>query len=202
MPPHGRMYAPPQSQVGYGPGYGAGYGHGYGYGWAPARADGAILDYPVHGAQLPALCCKCGTRDGLKSRFANIVWVNPLAWLGALGGLLPLALMLAFMQKRVQIMLPICAPCDTRWTHGTVLKWLSFLAPFVFAPIVGVLLGLFTESDAAFGIGILVGFVLLILMPLLTVKLVSEPRAIIAKRIDDHRALLKGVHPEMLRSLG
>lgn len=192
------MYAPPQSPIAYGPGYGYGYGHG----WAPARADGALLDYPVIGAPLPPICCKCGTRDVVKARNATIVWVNPLAWLGALGGLLPLALMLAFMQKRVQMALPICSPCDSRWTQGTVLRWLSFLAPFVLAPIIGAFLGLFTESDAAFGIGILIGFVLLILLPLLTVKLVAEPRAVIAKRIDDHRALLKGVHPELLRSLG
>ena len=198
MPPHGHMYAPPQSPTAYGPGY----GYGYGYGWAPARAEGPLLDYPVHGAPLPPMCCKCATRDGLKGRHATIVWVNPLAWLGLLGGLLPLALMLAFMQKRVTVMLPICMSCDRRWTHGTVFRWLSFLAPFVLAPVIGAFLGLFTESDEAFGIGILVGFVLLILMPLLTVKLVSEPRAIIAKRIDDHRAVLKGAHPELLRRLG
>jgi hypothetical protein len=195
MPPHHGMYAPPQSPIAYGPGY------GYGAGWAPARADGPLLDYPVHGSPLPPICCKCGTRDGLKARQANIVWVNPLAWLGALGGLLPLALMIAFMQKRVNMMLPICMTCDKRWTHGVVFRWLSFLAPFVIAPLLGGFLGLFTESDAAFGIGIVIGFVLLILMPLVTVKLVSEPRAVTAKRIDDHRALLKGVHPELLRSL-
>lgn len=193
MPPHGHMYAPPQSPIAYGP--------SYGYGWAPARADGALLDYPVHGAQLPAICCKCGTRDGLKARGATIVWVNPIAWLGALGGLLPLAILIAVMQKRVQMSLPICAPCDSRWTYGVVFRWLSFLAPFVLAPLIGAFLGFFTESDAAFGIGILVGFVLLILLPLLTVKLISEPRAIVAKRIDQHRALLEGVHPELLRSL-
>jgi hypothetical protein len=199
MPPHGHygMYAPPQSPIGYGPGY----GYGYGYGWAPARADGVLLDYPVHGSPLPPVCCKCGRRDGLKARFATLVWINPLAWFGALGGLLPLAILIAFLQKRVQIHLPICLPCDKRWTYGTVFRWLSFLAPFLLAPIIGGFLGFFTESDEAFGIGILVGFVLLILMPLLTVKLVSEPRAVIAKRIDDHRALLKGVHPELLRSL-
>lgn len=194
-PPHQHLYAPPQAPIGYGPGY------GYGYGWAPARADGPLLDYPVHGSPLPPICCKCGTRDGLKARHSTLIWVNPLVWLGALGGLLPLAVMLAFMQKRVQIMLPICMTCDRRWTHGIVFRWLSFLAPFVLAPIVGAFLGFFTESDTAFAIGICVGFGLLLLMPLLTVKLVSEPRAIIAKRIDDHRALLKGVHPELLRSL-
>lgn len=194
-PPHQHLYAPPQSPIAYGPGY------GYGFGWSPARADGALLDYPVHGSPLPPICCKCGTRDGLKARHQTITWINPLAWLGALGGLLPLALMIAFLQKRVQIMLPICMTCDKRWTIGTVLRWLSFLAPFVIAPVLGVVIGLFTQSDDAFAIGILVAFVLLILMPLLTVKLVSEPRAVIAKRIDDHRALLKGVHPELLRSL-
>lgn len=194
-PPHHGMYAPPQSPIGYGP------GHAHGYGWSPARADGPLLDYPVHGSPLPPICCKCGTRDALRARKATITWINPLAWLGALGGLLPLALMIAFLQKRVTIVLPICMTCDKRWTQGTILRWLSFLAPFVLAPLLGAFLGLFTESDAAFGIGICVGFVLLILMPLLTVKLVSEPRAVIAKRIDDHRALLKGVHPELLRSL-
>lgn len=194
-PPHPNLYAPPQSPIGYGPAF------GHGYGWAPARADGPLLDYPVHGSPLPPVCCKCGTRDGLKGRHATIVWVNPLAWLGLLGGLLPFAVMMAFMQKRIRVMLPICGTCDSRWTYGTVFRWLSFLAPFVLAPIIGAFLGLFTESDAAFGIGVLVGFVLLILLPLLTVKLVSEPRAVIAKRIDDHRALLKGVHPELLRSL-
>lgn len=198
MPPHGHhgMYAPPQSPIGYGPAPG-----GYGFGWAPARADGALLDVPVHGSYLPPVCCKCGTREGLQARFATLVWINPLAWLGALGGLLPLAILIAFLQKRVQIHLPICARCNERWTYGTVFRWLSFLAPFLLAPIIGGFLGFFTESDEAFAIGILVGFVLLILMPLLTVKLVSEPRAVIAKRIDDHRALLKGVHPELLRSL-
>jgi hypothetical protein len=197
-PPHQHLYAPPQSPIGYGPGY----GYGYGYGWSPARADGPILDYPVHGSPLPPICCKCGTRDSLKARIANIVWINPLAWLGALGGLLPLAVLIAFLQKRVTIHLPICGTCDRRWTHGIVFRWLAFLAPFFLAPLVGAFLGFFTESDEAFGIGILVGFVLLILMPLLTVKLVSEPRAVTAKRIDDHRALLKGVHPELLRALG
>jgi hypothetical protein len=195
-PHYGHMYAPPQA-----PGA-MGYGYGYGYGWSPARAAGELLDYPVQGAQLPPVCCKCGTEHGLKTRFATMVWVNPLAWLGLLGGLLPLALMMAFMQKRCQVMLPICQPCDTRWTHGTIFRWLSFLAPFVLGPIIGALIGLFVEGDAAFGIGILVCFVLLLAMPLATVKLVSEPRAVIAKRIDDHRAMLKGVHPEMLRRVG
>jgi len=195
--PHGHMYAPPQSPIGYGPAF----GYAYGGGWAPARADGALLDYPVHGAPLPPICCKCGTRHGLKTRMQSIVWVNPLAWLGALGGLLPLAVMIAFMQKRIQVMLPICPTCDSRWTQGTVLRWLSFLAPFVLAPVFGAFVGLFVQSDDAFALALLVGFVLLILLPILTVKLVSEPRAITAKRIDDHRALLKGVHADLLRSL-
>jgi hypothetical protein len=109
--------------------------------------------------------------------------------------------MLAFLQKRVNVMLPICMACDRRWTHGIVFRWLSILAPFVVGPIVGALVGMLSNSDEGLAIGIAIGFVGLLSVPLLVAKLVSEPRAVIAKRIDDHRALLRGVHPELLRAL-
>lgn len=173
------------------------------YGWAPARADGAILDVPVHGANLPPICCKCGVRHDIRARLANLTWVHPLAYAGLLGGLLPMLIMVAVMQKRATITLPICGACDRRWTQGVVLRLLAILAPFVLGPLFGVVVGSLS-SDGADGIlaGLAAFLVLILLVPLLVVKLVSEPRSVTAAKIDDHRARLKGVSRELLRELG
>lgn len=160
------------------------------------------MDIPVHGAVLPPICCKCGARHDLRGRTANLVWVNPLAYLGLLGGLFPMMILVLVLQKRATVTLPICAPCDQRWSRGIVFRYLAVVAPFVLG------LAAFYVADALWddvGRDVLAAFavflVLIVALPIAVVKLVSEPRAVTAVKIDEYRAKVKGVSPELLRAL-
>lgn len=169
----------------------------------PPRAEGALLDIPVSGAVLPPICCKCGARDDLRARVASLVWVNPLAYLGLLGGLFPMMILVLVLQKRAHVTLPICGRCNERWSRGILFRHLAVAAPFVLG------LSAFYVADALWDdvlkdvlSAFAVFLVLIVALPIAVVKLVTEPRSLTAVRIDDHRAKVRGVSPELLRALG
>lgn len=176
----------------------------WGSGWVhPARAEGALLDVPVAGAILPPVCCKCGAAHGLITRRATVVWVNPIAYLGLLAGLLPTVILVLVLQKRAHVAFPICPRCDLRWSRGILYRRLAVVAPFVLG------LSAFWVADALWDdvvYDVLAAFAvftpLIVVLPLAVAKLVAEPRAVTAAVIDDHRAKLKGVAPALLRALG
>lgn len=168
----------------------------------PPRAEGAILDIPVNGAVLPPVCCKCGTQHGLRGRPTNLVWVNPLAYLGLLGGLFPMMILVVVLQKRAHVTLPICAACDLRWSRGVLYRYLALIAPFVLG------LAAFYVADAIWddvgtdvGVAFATFIVLIFTLPFAVVKLVTEPRSVTAVKIDDYRAKVKGVSPALLGAL-
>ncbi len=168
----------------------------------PPRAEGTLMDVPVHGAAFPPVCCKCGTRSDLRARTANLVWVNPLAYLGLLGGLLPMMVLVLVLQKRARMDVPICGRCDRRWSQGVVFRYVAVVAPFVlglasFYVADAIWDDVVTDMIAAFAVFL----VLIVALPIAVVKLVSEPRALTAVKIDDHRAKVKGASPELLAAL-
>lgn len=168
----------------------------------PPRAEGTLMDIPVRGAVLPPICCKCGAHHDLRGRTAKLVWVNPLAYLGLLGGLLPMMIMVLVLQKRAEVWVPICGRCDRRWSQGVVFRYVAVAAPFVLGLLA------FYVADAIWddvGKDVLASFavflVLILALPIGVVKLVTEPRSLTAVKIDDYRAKVKGVSPELLRAL-
>jgi hypothetical protein len=200
-PPHG--YGPPPQQGYYGPQAGymphapPGYGYAQPWGWEPPMVQGGVLDVPVHGASFPALCCKCGTTNGLRPRFQQFTWVNPLAYLGVLAGLLPMMIIVMVMQKKTSASLPICEPCDKRWRNANIIRGLSIAAPFILPFLLGFGVGAI-DPDTGAMVGLLSFFVFIIALPVAATFIVQRPASIFPTFIDDRRAKLKGACPEFL----
>jgi hypothetical protein len=157
-----------------------------------ASWDGTSLTVPKQ-FSFPRVCLKCGshevhTRRTQKFAFTPM-WARLLVvvcWPGAVVAML-------LTTKRATLELPLCDPCHTRWrqarTVGTVLMLLA---------VVGLLTAAFasgaSHSEAAAGLLPLVTLVVIGVLALVVNKFV-RPRILQAKKVDDERVTLNGVHP-------
>lgn len=143
-------------------------------------------------AELPAVCMKCGTHDGIMRRKAKFQWTPvwarvliPFCWPAGLVAML-------VTTKRGQLDVPLCVPCNVRWTQA------------IAAIVVGVVLlvgGVF--AIRAFdepGAGFLVLGVAFVAFLVLAVAF-ARPRMLIADPIDEANLTLKGVHPGAAREI-
>ena len=169
------------------------------HGWFPARVVGDVLVVPVANAQLPPICCKCGTGADVRGRFHKFTWTPAFAYLGLLLGVLPGVLVVLAMQKSAAVVLPICAPCDARWSQATTRWSLAVAAPFVLGPIAA-LVTLVADGGRSTvwffaGLGV---FVALLTLPVLARIKCMLPHTMSATKIDDSAAHLRGASPALL----
>lgn len=169
------------------------------HGWFPARVAGDALVVPLANAQLPPICCKCGTGADVRGRFHKFTWTPVLAYVGLLLGVLPGVLVVLAMQKSAALVLPICAPCDARWSQATTRRSLAVAAPFVLAPIAALVTLVVDggERTAWFFAGLGV-FIALLSLPVLARIKYMLPRTMSATKIDDSAAHLRGASPALL----
>jgi hypothetical protein len=176
-------YAAPSAQ---GP---HGYGHSGGGGGASLRGDVLVVE---RNANLASVCMKCGTHDGIIRRQAKFSWSPTWARLSVIFCTIGGAIALAITTKRAQLAVPLCVPCNARWSSAV---------GALIAGIVLLVLGIFSfrlSSEPAFGgifffvalaafVGLAIGFV--------------KPRMLQVNKIDDAFIELKGVHPSAAREL-
>ena len=149
-----------------------------------ARLDGDVL---VVGrtTDFPSVCIKCGSHQGVERRAAKFQWTPMWARMSIILCALVGLIAMAITTKRAELQLPLCPPCNKRWTAarnaligGVIALVASIVAlrlgddPQAFLPLIGVLI---------------VGF---IVVSLAYVK----PRMLQVRKIDDQFVELKGCH--------
>lgn len=146
-------------------------------------------------AMLPPICVKSGvaTEGRLRRR---LTWFPAWAWLGILGGLLPLLIILLLVQKTANIEIGLSPEWKTRRMKRMLIAWGLFLAAigFFFGGIN--LLDGQAESTGA----MLMTFGILLGLGSALYGAIAA-RMVRASRIDDHFIWLKGVCPELLAQL-
>lgn len=111
------------------------------------------------GARLPGYCVKCAqpvTGEFMKKKFQ---WHNP--WLYVIAAISPIIYIIIAMilMKRVELLVPMCDEHRERRKKFLIATWALALG---FLPG-GILVGsLFSDSDTGVGVGLLVGFLMLI----------------------------------------
>jgi hypothetical protein len=186
-------YAPPQSAGGPLPLAPPGY-----YVGPPPQVQGNLVTIGKMYA-LPALCVKCATPGPLVGRVQAFGWFPAWTYAFFLLGPLPAIIVQLIVTKRANLNLPLCAPCNSRWSTARVLRTLAIVGP-VLGGLGLAMIGAATDSTALMAIGFLLvfpGILAVIPVDLFFVR----PRTLRAKFIDDHVVTLEGVAPQMLEVL-
>jgi hypothetical protein len=160
--------------------------HGYGAGTgSPVTLRGDVLIVPKNAA-LPNVCMKCGTQENIVRRTAKFSWTPIWARFSILICTVVGLVVIAITTKRGQLSVPLCTPCNARWSSAVVA-----LIAGVVALIAGIMsFSLFDEP----AIGAVLFFVSLAGCIGLGVGVV-KPRMLQVHKIDDHVIELKGCNP-------
>jgi hypothetical protein len=154
--------------------------------------DGTSLVVPQR-FEFPAVCLKCASSEVHRRRTQKFaftpVWARLLVvvcWPGAL-----LAMLLT--TKRATLEIPLCEGCHARWRQART--WSALLGAVVLIMLLSVsFLGGTSGSEAGL-LGVVVAMVVLIVASALAARKLIRPRMLQAKKVDDARVTLVGVHP-------
>ncbi|HEY3816958.1 MAG TPA: hypothetical protein VGL81_07305 [Polyangiaceae bacterium] len=187
-------YAPPQA-----PAYGAFPGAPPGYVELPPRVEGDKVTVGKSYA-FPPLCVKCGATGNLRTRSQRFAWFPKWTYFLLLAGLLPLIIVQMVMTKRAHFLLPVCAPCGSRWTTARVLRSMAIIGPVV-AGLGLAVLGLSNDWGWLIATGVLLFFPGILVVIPIDLILVRR-RTVRSVFIDDRVATLKGIAPQVLEAMG
>jgi hypothetical protein len=191
-------YAPPQQ--GYAPApapYGAPPP-----GWGPPQFQIVGTDLvAMSNAQLPEVCLKCGAQQGLLRKRRNFTWSPQWTYFLLIVSVLIGAIVIAIMQKRATLDVPLCAQCKSRWTMATVMMVLAVLGIFIALPLVGVIAASdVLPRDAAVPITLFILFAWLIGVVVVS-RVFVRGRTLWPRRIENGYVTLAGVNANALAIL-
>jgi hypothetical protein len=169
------------------------------YGTAPPpRLEGDLVTIAKTYA-LPPLCVKCGTPSDLRGRMQAFAWFPKWTYVLVFIGLLPAVIVQAILTKRALLNLPVCAPCNARWSQARVMRVLAFVVPIV-GGLGLAIVGAATSAGWLAAVGFLLFFPgILAVIPI--DLLVLRPRTLLATFIDDGFVTLKGVSAGALEAM-
>lgn len=140
-------------------------------------------------AVLPAACVCCGGTEGLVMKRKQLTWCPPVAYVGLLGGILPALILVAVLQKKVNITFGLCAAHQKKNVMRSLLAVLGILI----VPLLLVVAAFHFES------GILGIFAAMVFFGSLVGVAVVQAAGLRATHIaSDRVAKLKGASPEFL----
>ena len=137
-------------------------------------------------AALPAVCLKCGARDGIMHRPAKFQWTPLWARLMVVFCTLPGAIAMLVTTKKAALAVPLCPPCNARWSAAR-----NVTGARVAAILVGVLGSQVLGDPAFFGLALLVTITAFVVAMVAFVR----PRMLQVQKIDAQELELKGFHP-------
>jgi hypothetical protein len=159
-----------------------------------ARLDGdvVVVRNALHVPQLPAVCMKCGTHAGIMRRKVRFQW-RPM-WAHFLVFCIIGIIVLFMTTRRANLEIPLCAPCNARWSLARNLSLAGLfvvLVPFAALRITD------PSSTRLALAALLPGIVVLTVFRFLFVR----PRVLPVERIDDDEIRLKGVAPSAAQEI-
>ncbi len=141
-------------------------------------------------ATFPKVCLKCGSKD-VTSFQDHLFQYNPpyvfilifLCWLPGL-----IAMMI--LRKTAKMVIPLCSTCDAGWRSAKVTMVVAIVA------LIGCLVVSYLLQDPLLMVlGFVVGFAIFLGLVLLKVN----PAMLRARKIDDSRVTIIGIHPDAAR---
>src|SRR5437870_887728 len=81
--------------------------------WAARQGNDLVVQ---NMATLPDVCVKCGKRGNTSLRRQNFIWFPKWIYWLLLVNVLVTAIVMQVMQKKGQLMLPLCPSCRSRWS--------------------------------------------------------------------------------------
>lgn len=186
-------YAPPQQ-----PSASAAFSHAYGA--APAFQIAGPNLVAMSGAPLPAVCLKCGAQGDLVRKRKRFQWVPQWTYVLLVLSLLIGAIVIAIVQKRGTLDVPLCPSCKSRWDVATLSMAGAVLGIFVVLLAVGVIASADVLGDFGpiFALVLIVGWLVGVVV---VSRVVVRARTVWAKRIENGWITVAGVHPNALAAL-
>jgi uncharacterized membrane protein YeaQ/YmgE (transglycosylase-associated protein family) len=144
------------------------------------------------GGELPSVCMKCGTHDGIMRRSAKLQWTP--VWARFLVFCVIGAVVMLVTTKRATLDVPLCVPCNERWNAArgaTVVAVVGLVAAFLWLR-----LGPAETTKAA-----LVALVVAIAGFIVVLVSFVKPRTLRATNITDSEITLRGVDPRAAQEI-
>ena len=148
-----------------------------------ARFEGNVLVLS-RDAELPSVCLKCGTHDGILRRKHNFQWTPVWSRLLLVCGLIGIIVM-SITRKHASLEVPLCSACNQRWTAARNAAIAGVVA------IVLAVVFMRTRDDPRSAL-VVVGVAIAAFLGVL--GLFVRPRMLQVDRIDATELHLKGFH--------
>jgi hypothetical protein len=148
-------------------------------------------------AQWPAMCVKCATTLDVRPRTQRFQWFPQWTYALLLVGLIPAAIVQMVLTKHATLVLPVCAPCGSRWTMARVAYVFSIVLPLLLGLVLACA-GAAEGSKALMFLGLFLMIPGMIILALLAQYMLVRPRTVRAVFIDDWAITLDGVAPQVL----
>jgi hypothetical protein len=142
--------------------------------------------------ELPSVCMKCGTHDGIMRRSAKLQWTP--VWARFLVFCVIGPILMLVTTKRAVLDVPLCVPCNERWNaarNATVVAVVGLVGAFLwlrFGP----------EETAKTA---LVALVVAIAVFIVVLVSFVKPRTLRATKITDTEVTLGGVDPRAAQEI-
>ncbi|MCA9645886.1 MAG: hypothetical protein H6718_27475 [Polyangiaceae bacterium] len=154
---------------------------------AEQDGDNLVIDKT---ATFPKVCLKCGSKE-VTSFQDHLFQYNPpyvfiLIFLCTLPGLIAMLV----LRKTAKMVIPLCSECDARWRSGKVMAMVG-----IGVLLLGILGPYFLGSPEMLLLGFLVGIGAFLAIIFLKVN----PAMLRARKIDDSRVTIIGIHPDATR---
>lgn len=144
----------------------------------------------LQGALLPMCCVKCGARERLVPRDHTFSWTPPWIWAFLPFGVLIPVILSAVLTKRARLRLPLCESCNRRWSAAILIAVFTVIG-FLVGLVGGI--ALIANDLVVPGLLLLLGTVV---APFVIGPVVTRPRLLRARRIDNGWITIRGMHPE------
>ncbi|MEZ4373105.1 MAG: hypothetical protein AB7K71_07730 [Polyangiaceae bacterium] len=140
-------------------------------------------------ATFPKVCLKCGSKEVTNFQ-DHLFQYNPpyvffLVFICNMLGLLAMLL----MRKTAKMVIPLCSECDARWRSGKMMALVG-----IGVLLLGIMGPYFVAREL-----LIVGFVVGVGAFLAIIFLKVNPSMLRARKIDDSRVTIIGIHPDAVR---
>lgn len=149
----------------------------------------------------PSPCWVCAGDDGtVVKRQKNFSYVNPIAYLSYLGGILVGVIVVAILRERRTLAIPLCEPCATRWMWVTV-GYVAFAILGLFGlPTAFGFIGNEIARDGGVFLGVVLGILTWIIGLIVIVFVVMPKYQAVCDNIDGQQVFLKLPNIEAVRA--
>jgi hypothetical protein len=153
---------------------------------AHREADGVIAIQKD--VVLPAVCVKCGAREGLRTRKQQFIYTPSWVYLLLLLNIIILAIVASIVQKKGKLTFSVCQPCHSKWRNASIAWFFSALL-IVFGGVATIVFAVAEQPIAA-----VLMLATTIALPTYVHTKMRVPNTLRSKLVDKQLIRLVGMH--------